>query len=86
MGLFNNNKTQEQITLQKVVDSYKTIPLYISEVYYPNVGWLKTDMKASTEKIWILAMCDATYFNFKIINEYGELKYSDFSLNELVKN
>lgn len=86
MGTFRQDIGSEQISFQKVIDSYKSVPIGISEVFKPNVGWFKPmGVTASAEDVCQLAMSGVEHFNFEVMNEFETICYPDFSLNELVK-
>ena len=92
MGTFDRNKGSEQITFQKVIDSYGSSPVEISEVFTPGTGWYKpvnsnnpTKEFPTVDDIYELATnCEVFCFNFGVVDQFGVTKYPDFYLSELV--
>jgi len=86
-------KTQDFLHIQnKIQSNYPdSIILDVEETFYPNRGWIKTvgTMNAYTSpeefirRLKIMISGGATNFNFKVNDEYNQIRYPDYSAKEL---
>jgi hypothetical protein len=76
-------------TFNKIKKSYPSYTeLAVSEVFYPNtVGWATVmDTHPITfpqELEWYIKR-GATQINFRLVDEFGQVRYPDFTSNELI--
>jgi hypothetical protein len=81
--------------ISKVVNKcyHECTILDVPETFYPNEGWVNTENTISpyqspyelTRKLMSRIANGATWFNFKIRDEYGQIRYPDYTIKELMK-
>lgn len=69
-----------------------SIILDINEMYFPYVGWIKTEgfitpynsIEEIERRIKLRIFEGATHFNFKIKDEFEQIRYPDYNTKEII--
>ena len=80
---FDQSKDCSQITFKRVRELYGDNPLYIVQTF--RLGWTEVKMDATMDNVHYYAMLGVTKFQFIVENQFGEICYPDYSLDELIR-
>jgi hypothetical protein len=88
------NIIKYDLNLNVIRNNYpKSILLDIVETFYPLKGWKQTKNTINSnttiteveQKIKLRIANGATHFQFMIKDQYGQIRYPDYSVNELLR-